>query len=161
MWLKDWYCKSGVITIWVITHNNIRYNYKISPNPWDSQIKLRSFTVSSQIWHQSFKIQTSLTSYNQQMFVFRHLDRVPDYEWGPVLVDTSDVSFQRAPGSWMGWERSGEAGLYKLINLSGWTDSSVHWHRGVFWQDTDPPHGHTNRHRDLTQDLTELAQTRL
>lgn len=85
----------------------------------------------------SFAMQTSLSGYNQQMFVFRHLERLHDNK--SEASSTGGDSRRLIPGD--PWELHGVrgvwgAGLYfqdKLINLSGRTDSSVRWHwRSVF-----------------------------
>lgn len=110
----------------------------------------------------SFAIQTSLSGYNQQMFVFRHLERLHDNK--REASSSGGDSRRLIPVD--PWELHGVrlvrgAGLYfqdKLINLSGWTDSSVRWHGGVCFDKPTTPimiaRTHTDTHKQ-TQGQTE------
>lgn len=111
----------------------------------------------------SFAIQTSLSGYNQQMFVFRHLERLHDNK--REASSTGGDSRRLIPGD--PWELHGVrgvrgAGLYfqdKLINLSGRTDSSVRWHGGVCFDKPATPimiaRTHTDTHKQEKQGQTE------
>lgn len=102
----------------------------------------------------SFAIQTSLSGYNQQMFVFRHLERLRDNK--REASSSGGDSRRLIPVG--PWELHGVrlvrgAGLYfqdKLINLSGRTDSSVRWHGGVCFDKPTTPimiaRTHTDTH---------------
>lgn len=111
----------------------------------------------------SFAIQTSLSGYNQQMFVFRHLERLHDNK--REASSTGGDLRRLIPGN--PWELHGVRGVRgaglcfqdKLINLSGRTDSSVRWHGGVCFDKPTTPivivRAHTDTHKQETQGQTE------
>lgn len=102
-----------------------------------------------------------MPGYNQQMFVFRHLERLHDDK--REASSAGGDSRRLIPGD--PWELRGVrevqgAGLYfqdKLINLSGRTDSSVRWHGGVCFDKPTTPIiiAHTHRHTQTGDAQTE------
>lgn len=110
----------------------------------------------------SFATQTSLSGYNQQMFVFGNLERLHDKREASSAGGDSRRLIPGDPWELRGVRGVWGAGLYfqdKLINSSGWTDSSVRWHGGECFDKPTTPimiarthtQTHTNRRREARQ----------